>query len=135
MTSPLADAVIHANSALLVRGELDQIEALFAPEYAVHVTARTLTGGHGLVRRVVTALRASFADLEVHVDVLLVGDDRVAWQRTLRGVHVKAFQGFPATQRELVWRDMATSRFDDGRIAEEWLVSDHAEQLLRARKR
>jgi hypothetical protein len=43
--------------------------------------------------------------------------------------------GFPATGRPIVWRDMVTSRFQDGRIAEDWVLTDLAERLLLARKR
>lgn len=60
--------------------------------------------------------------------------DRVAWQRTMRGRQTGPFQGFPATGRRIAWRDMVTSRLHDGRIAEEWAVSDLAERLLLARK-
>ncbi|MCL4865617.1 MAG: ester cyclase [Gemmatimonadales bacterium] len=42
--------------------------------------------------------------------------------------------GFPATGRPIVWRDMVTSRFVDGRIVEDWSISDLAERLLLARK-
>jgi hypothetical protein len=34
-----------------------------------------------------------------------------------------------------MWRDMVTSRFEGGLIVEDWVISDLAEQLLRARKR
>ncbi|HRW61363.1 MAG TPA: ester cyclase, partial [Defluviicoccus sp.] len=61
--------------------------------------------------------------------------DRVAWQRTLRGKHLGAFKGFPPSERPLVWRDMVTSKFRNGQIAEEWIVTDLAERLLAARKR
>ena len=46
-----------------------------------------------------------------------------------------AYAGFPASGRVIVWRDMVTSVFRDGRIAEEWVISDLAEQLLGSRKR
>ena len=55
--------------------------------------------------------------------------DRVAWQRTLQGSQDGSFRGFP------VWRDMVTSRFRDGRIAEDWVITDVVERLLRTRKR
>jgi hypothetical protein len=63
------------------------------------------------------------------------GEDRVAWQRTLRGIQQGDYKGFPATGRLIVWRDMVTSRFRDGLIAEDWVITDLAERLLRARKR
>lgn len=59
---------------------------------------------------------------------------RVAWQRTIRATHEGPFKGFPATGRPVVWRDMVTSRFRDGLIAEDWLLTDLAERLLLERK-
>jgi predicted ester cyclase len=79
--------------------------------------------------------RRAFPDLQVEVEVLVEGTDRVAWQRTLRATHLGDFKGFPATGRPIVWRDMVTSRFRDGLIAEDWLVTDLADRLLLERKR
>ncbi|WP_162028568.1 MULTISPECIES: ester cyclase [unclassified Lentimonas] len=62
------------------------------------------------------------------------GEDRIAWQRTVRGIQNGAFLGFPATKRPIIWRDMVTSRFQDGLFAEDWVITDLAERLLLARK-
>ncbi len=80
-------------------------------------------------------LRRAFPDLQVEVEILVEGKDRVAWQRTLRGTQQGDFMSFPACGRRIVWRDMFTSRFRDGLIAEGWVVTDLAERLLLARKR
>ena len=72
---------------------------------------------------------------QVDVDILLEGDERVAWQRTLRATHKGKFKSFPASGLQIVWRDMVTSQFRDGLIAEEWVITDLAEQLLLSRKR
>lgn len=135
MTRSLSTAIKAANAALLVRGDLASVGEFFAPDYVAHVTGRDFRGGHAWVRRYVRMVRRGFTDLEVEVEILLVGKDRVAWQRTLRGRHTGAFMGFPATGRKVVWRDMVTSRFRRGRIAEDWVASDLAERLLLARKR
>lgn len=134
MSTSRVQTIEAANAALMVRGELDEVATYFDPGYRAHLTERQLTGGHAAIRKVVGALRRSFPELEVTVEILVEGPDRVAWQRTLRGVHREAFRGFPATGRVLVWRDMVTSRFEGDRIAEEWLVTDLAERLLSARK-
>jgi len=102
-----ADTIQAANRALLVDRELDSVEHMV----------------HG-----------AFSSLQVEVDVLVQDADRVAWQRRCVGRQDGSFQGFPATGRETVWRDMIVSRFHDGRIAEEWVVTDLAERLMRARK-
>lgn len=135
MARSLPATIKAANATLLVRGDADGVGEFFTPDYVAHVTGRDLTGGHAWVGRYVGMVRRAFPDVEVEVEILLVGKDRVAWQRTLRGRHRGDFMGFPATGRKVVWRDMVTSRFRRGRIAEDWVVSDLAERLLLARTR
>jgi steroid delta-isomerase-like uncharacterized protein len=94
-----------------------------------------MTGGYRAIRRLLHVYRRAFSDLLVDVEILVKAKDRVAWQRTVRATHKGDFRGFPATGRRIVWRDMVTSRFHDGRIAEDWLITDLAERLLLARKR
>lgn len=127
--------LLEANQALLVRGELDRVDDFFTPDYVAHGTGKVVVRGPAAVRRFVRGLRAAFGDLRVEVELLVAGKDRVAWQRTLRATHRAAYAGFPGTGRRLVWRDALTSRFEGGRIAEEWVISDLAERLLLARRR
>lgn len=130
----LASRIRVANAELLVEGRLETLADHFAPGYVAHLTGRDLRG-HAAVRRFLAELRAAFPEVRVEVEILLEGQDRVAWQRTLRAVHRGAFRGFPATGRPLVWRDMVTSRFQRGRIVEDWVLTDLAERPLLARKR
>lgn len=53
----------------------------------------------------------------------------------MRGTHKAAFKGFPASGLQIVWRDMVTSKFYNGLISEEWLLTDLAERLLLSKKR
>lgn len=135
MSGTAAERIVAANQALIVRGDLESIDEFFAEDYVVHLTNEDLGGGHTLVRRVIGSLRKAFTDLDVRVDILVDGRERVAWQRTLSATHSGSYAGFPATGRSLAWRDMVVSEFRQGVIAEEWHVSDLAERLLRARKR
>jgi len=134
MNRSLASHIREANAAILVNGEFDAIPEFFSRDYLAHATGSNLTGGHDAIRRTVERWRHAFPDMAVEVEILVEGPDRVAWQRTLSATHEGAYLGFPATGRKLVWRDMVTSRFEAGLIAEEWVVTDLAEQLLRARK-
>jgi steroid delta-isomerase-like uncharacterized protein len=135
MNRTLATKIKAANSALIADGNLDAIAGFFAPDYVAHLTNQDMTGGYDAIRKVVRLYRRAFPDTEVQVEILAEGKDRVAWQRTLRATHQGRFKGFPATGRRIVWRDMVTSRFRDGLIAEEWLITDLAERLLLAGKR
>ena len=134
MTPSLASRIHAANAVLVADGDLDAVGDFFVPDFVAHLTDRDLTG-HDAIRRYVGGLRRAFPDLRVAVDVFVEADDRIAWQRTLRGTHRGDVLGFPASGRELVWRDMVTSRFLDGLIAEDWSITDLAERLLRARRR
>ena len=134
MSRSLASTIQAANSVLIANGHLDAVGEFFTPDYVAHLTERDMTGGHGAIRKVLDMYRRAFPDLQVDVDVLVEGANRLAWQRTLRATHRGNFKGFPATGRPIVWREMFTSRFRDGLIAEDWVVTDLAERLLLARK-
>ena len=133
MDRSLASKVEAANSALISKGQLKAIGEFFTPDYVAHLTDQDITG-HGAIQKFLGMLHSTFPDLEIEVEILVEGKDRVAWQRTLRGTHQGDFMGFPACGRQIVWRDMVTSRFRDGLIAEDWLITDLAERLLLARK-
>lgn len=135
MDRSLAAKIKAAILALITNGNLDAVGEFFAPDYVAHLTGQDLTGGHDAIRKVARMHRRAFPDAEAQVEILVEAGDRVAWQRTLRATHLGNFKGFPATGRPIVWRDMVTSRFRDGLIAEEWVITDLAEQLLRAKKR
>ena len=135
MPRSLASKIWAANAALISGGNLAAVGDFFAPDYVAHLTDRDMRGGHDAIRKVLRMYRRAFPDLQVQVEILVEARDRVAWQRTLRATHQGAFKGFPATGRLLVWRDMVTSRFHDGLIAEDWFLTDLAERLLLARKR
>lgn len=124
----------EANYSLFVEGNLEDIGDFFATDYTLHVTGRDITGGRKIVREVVGELRKSFPDITVDVEMLVEGHDRVAWQRTLRATHKSTFKSFPASGLLVEWRNMVTSRFHDGLIVEEWVVTDLAEKLLLSRK-
>jgi steroid delta-isomerase-like uncharacterized protein len=134
MELSLASKIRAANRALIELGELEAIADFFASDYVSHLTDRDMEGGHDAIRKYLKMLRSAFTDIRVEVEILVEGETRVAWQRTLRGVHEGAFMGFPASGRNIVWRDMFTSRFHEGLFAEDWVVTDLAERLLLARK-
>lgn len=134
MKQDLVTRVRLANLALLERGELESVGEYFSPDYMVHLTGEEAKGGHAMIRRVMAMYQKAFRELTVTLDILVCGNDRVSWQRTITATHQGPFKGFPATNRRLVWREMITSRFVDGLIVEEWFITDLAEQLLLARK-
>ncbi len=128
-------AIEAANSALIVNGNLDAVGDFFATDYVAHVTGQDFPDGHEVVKKIVRAYRRAFSQIEVEIEILVKAKNRIAWQRTLKAKHTGAFKGFPATGLSIIWRDMITTEFRDGLIAEDWVVTDLAEKLLLARKR
>ena len=134
MSQSLASKVAAANRALIAEGRLDAVDEYFAADYVGRGTEQKIEG-HGAIRKFVRELQRGFPNLQVEVEILVKAKDRVAWQRTLAGSHRGTFRGFPATGRRVVWRDMIISRFRDGRIVEDWVITDVVERLLRSRKK
>lgn len=135
MARSMAATIEAANAALLAERNKDAVGDYFTEDYVAHVTDKDMKGGHAFVRTFLGMIERGFPDLQVEVEILVEGEDRIAWQRTLRATHEGDYGGSPATGRKIVWRDMVTSRFEGGLIAEEWVLSDLAERLLLARKR
>ena len=125
----------EANEKLIMEADLSAVGNYFAEGYKVHITNREIKGGHKIVRDILTELLASFSEIQFDLEFLVEAEDRVAWQRTYRAKHDKPYKGFPASGLDIVWRDMVTSRIEDGRIAEDWVITDLAEQLLLSRKK
>ena len=135
MNTAQSSKIKAANTALYAEGKLDVIAEFFTTDYIAHVTNKDLPLGHDGIQQVLGLYRRAFPDLQAEVEILVQSKDTVAWLRTLRGIHLGAFKGFPPSKQPIVWRDMVTSRFRNGLIAEEWIVTDLAEQLLESRKR
>jgi steroid delta-isomerase-like uncharacterized protein len=132
MAAALGDTILAANEELLNKQNADAATEYFAQSYVAHLSANDLRGPRS-VEALARALLNSFPDLHVKVDILVNCDDRVAWQRTCEATHKADYRGFPASGKTITWRDMGVSRFEDGKIAEDWSSSDLAERLLTAR--
>jgi predicted ester cyclase len=123
-----------ANRQVIVAGDLDAIPEFFSAGYIAHVAGKDFSGGHQVVRRMVGAYHRAFSEIEVKIEILVQSSNRIAWLRSWQGKQTGPFKGFPPTQKVVRWSDQVTSEIEDGLIAQEWLVTDLAEQLLLARK-
>jgi ketosteroid isomerase-like protein len=132
MTETASDFLRRANAVLLLERDLKAIPDFFAEHHRTHLPKRTVKGGPAAVKRVLRLYERAFRIEEVEVEILVASNDRVAWRRDVSALHVGRFRGFPATKRPIAWRDFFVSRFEKGRIVEDWVVTDLAERLLEA---
>ncbi len=124
------ERVRFANDEIVGKGNLGVVDDVFATDYVVHAGGKDYKGTE-FVRRFIGQLRSAIPDLRVvEVEFLIQACDTIAWQRTLSGTHRADMMGIPQTGQKVEWRDMMITRFDGGKIAEEWAVSELAGQLM-----
>ncbi len=118
------ELIKSGNKALFSKGNLDIIVQLFDKDYVVHSGGKDYKG-HEFIKRWVRQLRSAISDIQIEkVEFLVQSDNTIVWQRTLSGTHKTEFMGIKPTNKKIVWRDMAVSRFNDEKITEEWVVSE-----------
>ena len=134
MGTSLAAKVKAANAALFVDGNLEAVGNFFTADYTVHFNEKDTAKGLKVIHPALGLIKGAFPKLRVKVEILVESEHRIAWMRTLRGMQTGSYKGFPASHRQIVWREMVTSELREGLIAEEWVVTDLAERLLLSRK-
>jgi predicted ester cyclase len=93
------------------------IAEVYHPQFVDHVNALEYHGTEG-ARRSVALYRELFPDLRFVVDEQISDGDRVASRWTLTGTH---------RGRRVRLRGIVISRFEDGKIVEDWASSDTLE--------
>jgi predicted ester cyclase len=93
------------------------IRDVYHPEFVDHVNALEYHGTEG-ARESVALYRELFPDLRFVVDEQVSEGDRVASRWTLTGTH---------RGRAVRLRGIVISRFEDGKIVEDWASSDTLE--------
>jgi predicted ester cyclase len=97
--------------------DLNGIEEVYSPAFVDHVNAMEYRGTDG-ARRSVALYLALFPDLRFVVEEQVTEGDRVASRWTLHGTH---------RGRQVKLRGIVISRFEDGKIVEDWAASDTME--------
>ena len=95
----------------------DLAATLYSPDFVDHVNALVFHGYDG-ARESVALYRRIFSDFSIEVDEQLTEGNRVATRWTLHGSYLR---------RKIQLRGIAISRFEDGRVAEDWSATDTIE--------
>ncbi len=106
-------------------GELDSLDAVVHTDYVLHDPAipEPVRGIDG-ARELVETYRSGLAGLRVTIEHQIADGDHVATRYTCRGRHEGDIMGTPATGRDVEISGLVISRFQDGKVVEEWEVSD-----------
>ena len=109
----------HALEEVCSGRDLDGIPRDYHPDFVDHVNRFTYRGRDG-ARQSVALYLALFPDLRFEVEDQVTEGDEVASRWTLHGTH---------RGREVELRGIVISRFEDGRIIEDWAASDTSELI------
>ncbi|MCX9082475.1 MAG: ester cyclase [Candidatus Methanoperedens sp.] len=124
------EQIKYASDQLVGQGNLDVIGEIFSTDYIAHAGDKNYKR-HGFIKRFAGQIRSAIPDIQViKVEFLAQAGNMITWQRTLSGTHKADMMGIPPSGRKVTWTDMVVSRFEDEKIAEEWVVSELAGELL-----
>jgi steroid delta-isomerase-like uncharacterized protein len=106
-------------------GNLDALDAIIDQAYVLHDpnAPEEVRGVDGL-KELVAMYRSGVPDLRVTVEHQFTEGDYVATRFTARGTHDGEIMGLPPTGRQVSIAGITISRCRDGKIMEEWEVSD-----------
>ena len=104
-------------------GNYSVLGELIQPTYTYRTPDQELRGPEAL-EALFTAYRIAFPDLNVSIDELVNGGDKIAISFTLTGTHEGDLMGISPTGKPVKINGMILSHFQDGKIDEEWEILD-----------
>lgn len=124
------ETVKHILDQLMIKGNSDLIESAFSTNYIAHAGDKTYNG-HPFLKRYTKQVRTAIQNIKItKVELLSETENTITWQRSFSGTHQANLRGIPASNKKVKWYEIVVSRFEGNLIAEEWLASDLAAQLM-----
>ncbi len=120
----------YANDELITKDNADIVEEVFATDYVAHASGKK-HNGHSFIKSFIALLHSSIPDIQiVEIKFLAEDENSIAWHRTSKGTHIVEMKDIPPSGKVIKWNDMIVTRFNNGKIAEEWVVSELMGELL-----
>jgi steroid delta-isomerase-like uncharacterized protein len=104
-------------------GDFSVLDELVQPNYVYRSPDQELDGPEAL-KGLLAAYRTAFPDLNVKIDDLVNGGDKVVISVTFTGTHEGDLMGISPTGKTVKINGMILSHFQDGKIVEEWEILD-----------
>jgi steroid delta-isomerase-like uncharacterized protein len=112
------------------KGNLAVVDEVIAEGYISHHNDPAhLPPGPAGVKAFITMTRQGFPDLALTVDQAFAEGDQVASMWTMDGNHTGEWFGTPATNKHARWSGVVITRFEGGKIAEDWYNFDQISLL------
>ena len=105
------------------KGNYAALDDLVHSDYVYRSPDQELRGSEA-IEGLFRSYRTAFPNLNTEIDDLVVADDKCVMSFTLTGTHKGDLMGIPATGKSVKAHGMVLSRFEDGKIIEEWEILD-----------
>jgi steroid delta-isomerase-like uncharacterized protein len=105
--------------------KMDVIDEVFAPTLVLNGQAVKREA----IRQVVASRRAAFPDIRVTVEDQVAEGEKVSTRRTWHATHRGAYRGIAPTGKQVTWAQISIVRFAEGKIVEDWPVTDELSLL------
>lgn len=109
------------------RHQLGLVDDLFTADFVLHLAGKAEPlHGPAWIREIAAHFRTAFPDWKNDLDALeiIAEGDKVVSRWFEGGTHRGPFQGIPRTGRFVRMAGIDVFRFEDGRIAEQWVYAD-----------
>ncbi len=119
--------VARALEEIFNRGNLDVADEIYATDYVLHPHHQWGASdryGTKTIKYGATDLRAAFPDVRFTMEDMIAEGDMVASRWTFRGTNQDKWKGIPPTGSQVTITGILWSRIEDGKIVEEWSMSD-----------
>ena len=126
--SPLARGLIRIGDEAIAREDDAMLRDYYAEEYIFHGPGGDL--GFDELRAYFASLRAAFSNLRIVREQIIADGMFLAARNTFSGNFTSVFTSSPIgpvepTGQHVEWEAINTFRYDDGRLAEEWVQTDY----------
>ena len=109
---------------VMIKGNVALIDELAAPNFQEHELFPGFEPNREGVKKWMSALRVGIPDLQVMVQDIITQGDKVVSRATIHGTHKGTLMGIPATGKKFQMELIDIVRFENGKLAEHWGVSD-----------
>ena len=120
--TPNQQVAAHVFQVKMGKGDFSGLDRIYAPGFAVHSGGQNFTLEQD--NESGKALRAAAPDMKVSVERMAGDGDMVAVHWRAIGTNTAASAGMPGNRKPFDVEGMTFFRFEQGRIIEEWSVTD-----------
>jgi predicted ester cyclase len=106
------------------RHNLDNLGDYMSDDLVSHWLGDRTVQGLPAWKKAMEGFFTAFPDAAYTLDDLFFADDKGVWRGTWRAVHKSAWEGIPASGREVIWTAIIIGRFSGGKLAEDWVEFD-----------